>query len=155
MKKISLILFLIDTFFFIQGQPPTTKSEEAKKEIKHLTSVWNSAIEKRDSIALNEVLAPEYMVYSYYTDNPDSAVFISREPWLYNTLHHFTTDSSEVLGEQKVTLYGVAAKSEQTMIWKARYDNAPRFSLRFAVTDIWLKRNGKWQVVMRMSYIVK
>jgi hypothetical protein len=76
------------------------------------------------------------------------ASYTSRKDWLYNALHWWaTTDTAWVRVDPKITVYGLAAKSEQTSPWKPPYE--------FVVTDIWKKNDGKWQIQMRMAFLAK
>src|ERR1051326_1504484 len=123
MRKIFFILLLtVGMVFFTEAQPSAKNFEEVKKEIQRLTSEWNKAVKNQDSIALVEILSPNFTLYSYDIDS-GTAAKIPLDKWLYNTLHHFTTDSGGVIGEQKVTVYGLAAKNEHTGFWAARFDN--------------------------------
>ena len=38
---------------------------------------------------------------------------------------------------------------------KASLDGKPVINAEYAVTDIWIKRNGYWQVLIRMSILSK
>jgi hypothetical protein len=68
-----------------------------------------------------------------------------------NTQHHLTTDTLEILGQLNIIFYGQAVKSEGTFYWKAAYDDKPKINAEYLITDIWVKRNGRWQVILRMS----
>jgi hypothetical protein len=60
-----------------------------------------------------------------------------------------------VIGEQKITFFGIAAKCEQHQIWKGHWNNELPFIYEFDVTDIWVKTKNSWQVLYRMSYVTK
>lgn len=119
--------------------------DSAQAEIRQLTNEWNQALINRDSLTLDKILAPEFSLNGS----------TQRSGWMNNTLHHFTTDSAEILGPLHISFYGQAARSEGILYWKADWDGKPRVNTEFLITDIWVKRNGRWQVLLRMSDIYK
>lgn len=126
-----------------QFAPTVTQGviDSAKLEIVQLTAEWDNAIIKRDSLTLEKILAPGYSLNGA----------VNRSNWIINTLHHFTTDTLSVLGQQNITYYGQAMKSEASFFWKANYDGKPRINGTYLVTDIWIKQDGHWQVLIRLS----
>src|SRR5664279_2407010 len=113
MKIIILItLTSLLAIFTVRGQYSQGARDSAQKEIGYLTNEWNKAILNRDSLMLEKVLAPEYSLNGS----------LNRSVWINNTLHHFTTDTLEILGRLNTTFYGNAAKSEGIFYWKAAYD---------------------------------
>ena len=146
MNKISFILLLLlATSFTTKAQFSQGAKDSAKIEIQQLTSDWNKAIINRDSMMLDKILAPEYSLNGS----------VNRSTWMNNTMHHIITDTLDVLGQLNITFYGQAAKSEGTFFWKATFDGKPRINGEYAVSDIWIKRNGHWQILLRMSLLSK
>ena len=124
-----------------QAQPPRNAEDSAQIEILQMTSQWNDAIIHRDSLILDKVLAFDYSLNGS----------VNRVAWMNNTLHHFTTDTLKILDQLHITFYGQAAKSEGRFFWKAAFDGKPRINGAYDVSDIWIKRDGRWQVMLRMS----
>jgi hypothetical protein len=146
MKNTIIIwLLLILTNYSGQAQYSQGAKDSAQIEILQLTNEWNNAIVTRDSILLNKILGPEYSLNGS----------VSRDIWMNNTLHHLDTDTLKIVIPLVITFYGQAIKSEGTYFWKASYDGKPRINSNYVVTDIWIKRNGHWQVILRMSLPVK
>jgi Domain of unknown function (DUF4440) len=142
MKIIVLILLIcIAGIFNSNAQFSQGAKDSAQNEILQLTNEWNKAVVTRDSLTLDKILAPEYSLNGS----------VNRSVWMNNTLHHFTTDSLEVLGKLIIVFYGQVAKSEGRFFWKASYDGKPRINGEYSVTDIWTKSNGHWRVILRMS----
>ena len=142
MKNTIIIwLLLILSNYPGQAQYSQGAKDSAQIEILQLTNEWNIAIINRDSTVLNKILAPEYSLNGS----------VSRDIWMNNTLHHLDTDTLKIVIPLVITFYGQAIKSEGTYFWKASYDGKPRINSNYVVTDIWLKRNGHWQVIIRMS----
>ena len=134
-------LFMVLIACTAQAQSPRNAADSAQTEILQLTSQWNDAIIHRDSLALEKILAFDYTLNGS----------VVRTVWMNNTLHHFMTDTLKVLDQLHITFYGQAAKSEGRFFWKATFDGKPRIDGSFDVTDIWIKRDGRWQVILRMS----
>lgn len=149
MKEIILFTLLFAGSSFIVSAQSYQFSQGAKDsaqiEIQNLTEAWNRAITHRDSLTLDKILAPEYTLNGS----------VNRSVWMNNTLHHFATDTIELISPQNITFYGEAARSEEIIYWKANYDGKPAVDSEGLETDIWIKRNGHWQVLMRMSLHLK
>ena len=147
-KKILLAIGLfVGVHINVMAQFTQGAKDSAQIEIKKLTNEWNKAIIHPDSVKLDKILAPGYSLNG----------FVNRSVWMSNTLHHLTTDSLEILDTLKITFYGQAAKSEGIFYWKAAYaadaihSGPSKINGEFLVTDIWIKRAGDWQVLIRMS----
>jgi ketosteroid isomerase-like protein len=145
MKYILLIFLLSQLHLHTAAQFSKGAKDSAILEIRQLTEEWNKAVKDRDSVTLDRLLAPEYTLNG-------SA---QRSGWMDRTLHHFTTDTLVVLGELNISYYGQAAKSEGFFYWKASYDGNPTINAEYSIDDIWIKRNGQWQVLLRMSLLSK
>ena len=132
-----MLLFACST----QAQSPRNAEDSARTEILQMTSQWNDAIMRRDSLVLDKILASDYSLNGS----------VNRAAWMNNTLHHFMTDTLKMLDQLHITSYGQDVKSEGRFFWKAAFDGKPRINGSFDVTDIWIKRDGRWQVMLRMS----
>ena len=142
MNRIAFVSFL---FTVITVTAKAQFSEGAKDsatfEIQQLTADWNIAIINRDSLSLDNILAPGYSLNGA----------VPRNSWMNNTLHHIVTDTLKIEGPLNITFYGQAAKSEGTFFWKASFDGVPRINGEYSITDIWIRHNGHWQILLRMS----
>lgn len=127
------------------GQVLKDEEDSAKFEIKQLTRQWYEAIKKRDSASLEKILAADYTVNGSWP----------KAKWMDNILHHFTMDSFEIAAEPRMNYYDDAMVSEGVFYWKGSRDGKPFMNAEFNVTDIWLKRDGRWQVHMRMLKFFK
>jgi hypothetical protein len=134
-------LFMVLIACSAQAQSSRNAEDSARTEILQMTSQWNDAIIRRDSLVLDKILASDYSLNGS----------VNRAAWMNNTLHHFMTDTLKILDQLHITFYGQAAKSEGRFFWKAAFDGKPRINGSFDVTDIWIKRDGRWQVILRMS----
>ena len=143
MKKIFLLAFLLCAIDITLNAQ--SNEDSAKVEIKQLTQEWNKAIIKRDSMALVKVMSPDYTINGTFP----------LKDWMNNVLHHLTTDSLQILSEQKITVFEDIASSEALWYWKASFDGKPTSNTEYWVNDIWKKNNGHWQVFLRMKKISK
>ena len=148
MKKILLATGLfVGAHINVIAQFSEGAKDSARMEIQQLTNDWNEAIIHPDSAKLDKILAAGYSLNGS----------VNRNVWMTNTLHYLTTDTLEILGALNITFYGQAAKSEGVFYWKAAYatgaihSGPSQINAELLVTDIWIKRDGHWQVLMRMS----
>jgi hypothetical protein len=142
MKKIILLACVSCALHFsLIAQFSPGAKDSAQLEIRQRTYEWNQSIIHRDSVLLDHLLANEYSLNG----------IVNRQAWMNNTLHHIVTDTLQVIHEGNFSFYGSAAKMENDFFWKASVDGNPRIHAEYAVTDIWVKRDGRWQVLIRMS----
>ncbi len=142
---ILLTLLSAGTITSVNAQLPQAAIDSARAVIMERTAVWNTAVMQRDSLTLENLLAPNYSLNG----------MVTRSTWMDNTLHHITTDTLELLGPLEITVYGPMAKSEGTLHWNAAFDATPMRNAEFAITDIWALQDGQWRVVLRLSEITK
>lgn len=148
-----LIIFSFFVFIFNLATAQTPKEDSIKTEIIKLSQEWNLALINRDSLTLDRILSPEYILSSA------NGSLLSRKEWMNNTLHGLVTDSAAFIGTQKITVYANEAISEAILHWKVKNtDKNGRTILRNTeslVADIWRFNNGKWQVIRRISKLLR
>lgn len=144
----SFILFVCNV-----ATAQTLKEDSIKTEIMKLSAEWNRAMVERDSLTLDKILSPDYSL------NSSNGTLVHRKEWINNTLHGLVTDSAEFIGQQKITVYVNEAISEAVLHWKVKNtDKNGRTILRnneSLVADIWRLNNGRWQVIHRVSKILR
>jgi hypothetical protein len=64
-------------------------------------------------------------------------------------------DSFEVVGNSKFSYYTDAVISEGLLYWKGTNDGNPFMNAEFKVTYIWVYRQQRWQIHMRMLKFLK
>ena len=143
MKTITLITFLIMIAFKADCQ--VSAADSAIITIKQLTNQWYAAIKSRDSAVIDRILADDYTVNGSWP----------KSKWFNNILHHFEMDSFEVVGVPKLSYYDDAILSEGKLYWKGTRDGKPFMNAEFEVTDIWVYRNKRWQIHMRLLQFLK
>ena len=151
MYRLIIFSFFIFSCNLADGQTP--KEDSIKTEIIKLSQEWNLALINRDSLTLDRILSPEYILSSA------NGSLLSRKEWMNNTLHGLVTDSAAFIGPQKITVYANEAISEGVLHWKVKNtDKYGRTILRNSetlVADIWRFNDGRWQVIRRISKLLR
>ena len=119
------------------------------KLIRNLERQWGEAFVKRDFAFIDRIIAPEYRLAVAAPDGRVSLTY--RDEWMRNSrvFEHqaFAIDVIEVAtaGDTAVAL----AQGLWTV--KMRPDR-PAQAIRFVVTDTWVRRKDRWQVIYRYSH---
>jgi len=123
----------------------TERHVQDEEELKRLQNEWMQAWVREDQRTLERILAPEYqLIVSSMPDRP-----ISREQWL-GLIGRYTAQGFEY-EKMVVRLFGdTAVVSSLGHIAGAQVDGKDR-SGTFFLTDVWRRRDGRWQVVSRYS----
>jgi len=120
-------------------------------ELLELEHQWNVAFKTRDIDYLQNFLAPEFRLS--FADDPRAPKVFSRESWFEN-LEHMRFGACEIV-EHKESIHanvGVFQMFARFTDWTFDGELLPS---DFDVTDVFVKRAGRWQVVNRISEGVK
>src|SRR5205823_5673387 len=115
------------------------------QEFSHLYNEWMEAVRRHDLASLDQVLADDYV----YTASGQGRV--DRQSWL-KMVQVYDLRSFE-FRQLDVRIYGDVAlvlcdyRQTGTVGGEARTGN-------FLITDIWVQRDGRWQVAARSSILV-
>ena len=119
--------------------PHATSIEET---IRQRAQAWMEATARRDAAALEEFLADEFVLVA-------ARGVADRATWLHTALHlvegrefRYVDSQVRVYGEVAVMITGW--HQEATM-------GGREWSGDFRITDTWMRRDGRWQVVLRHS----
>ena len=115
------------------------------QELTKLEHAWMEAIQRKDTAALERILAPEYT----YTASGQGRW--TRQGWL-ETVAIYDIHRFEFV-EIDVRVYGDAAVVLSHYRQDGSVGGAPR-SGEFLLTDVWVRRDGTWQVVARSSILM-
>jgi hypothetical protein len=134
MKTTILVLVLL-----AMASACATESVSDEKQILKLQDDWVRALETKDRRLLDQIVARDF-------------TFIEPDGTIKNYDEYLADRSSEIadiesfeIANVKVTVYGTSAlASGVANITERRAGNRYRFSLRWK--ELWLKRDGKWQV---------
>jgi hypothetical protein len=145
MKYWLSMLFMAGLHTTAEAQFSKAAKDSASSEIRDLTAKWSKAVRMRDSATLEKILARDFTLNGG----------ISRTMWMDRALHHIKTDTLELSDELTVDFYGKAAKSKGNLFWKASYDGSPVINGDYSFEDIWIKVDGQWKVLVRLSLETK
>ncbi len=118
-------------------------------EITRLEAQWGEAFVKRDFGLIERIVAPEFRLV---VARPDGRFSVTRRAeWMKNARafvsHAFAVETVDVsqVGDTIVA----SARGSWTVTRRAGEKPRPT---QFFVTDTWVKRSGKWQVIHRYSH---
>ena len=115
-----------------------------RKELERLTIVWRDAILNRDSTLLNKLVAPEYKLQRYNGSTP-----VYRVTWFDNLYHHLKINQWEQTGVYAQVYRNVGIVTS-LYAWTGTFFDRP-FDSKGYLADMWVKRNGQWQVYSRTN----
>lgn len=116
-----------------------------EQDLTRLEHAWMEAVQRKDTEALERILAPEYA----YTASSQGRW--SRQGWL-ETVAIYDIHRFEFV-EVDVRPYGDVAVVLSRYRQDASVGGAPR-SGEFLITDVWVRRAESWQVVARSSILL-
>jgi ketosteroid isomerase-like protein len=119
-----------------------------RAELAQLEDDWMSAMQSRDMERLEELVAPGFRFTAIHL-YPEP---MSREQWM-DAAHEGYTITSFAFEQMDIDLFGdtgvIHARYSQVASWDQN-----NLSNVFRLTDVWSRRDGKWQVVARHSSIL-
>jgi ketosteroid isomerase-like protein len=114
--------------------------EDVEATIVKLEREWTSAIVKKDTEALGRLLADDF------NGTSPTAHTYSKETAIEDLQKGSYDVASMELDEVSVNVYGNAAVAFASQEEKSKYDGKD-ISGHYHYTDVWVKRDGKWQAV--------
>jgi hypothetical protein len=138
--------FLLSAVFLLSACSLLSRSHSDNSgggQIVKMEHAWNTAIRTRDSAALEKLLASDFTLAA---DGKTHGA-VRRATWLSATLRPVAFDT---LGSDNinVSLHGDSATATLRTFWRARV-SGQRVSAASRVSDLWVRRNGRWQVKSR------
>lgn len=125
----------------------TVSAQSDENEIRRLQQEWMDAWLRQDRAAIEQILAPDYTLT--VSSMPSRAV--TRDKWI-ELVGRFTAQSFEYR-DMSVRLIGdLAVVSSIGRAIGGQVDGSDR-SFSFFLTDVWVKRDGRWRVAARYSSI--
>ncbi len=116
-------------------------NENVRDEIIAQANAWMEAVRRRDMPALERILGEEYVLISGKIGRMERAVWLANASGSY-AVCQFSYDNVRVRD------YGDVATMDSRYSQQAAF-NGGDMSLTYFVTDTWVKRDGRWQVVLR------
>ncbi|MDQ6795820.1 MAG: nuclear transport factor 2 family protein [Chloroflexota bacterium] len=108
-----------------------------------LQNDWMDAWRRADTGRIEEILAPEFTLTSARTDQ-----IVNRSEWLRMLAD--VRNESFAYSDFRIDVLGDAAVVRSRMTQVATVGDQ-RWDGRFVLTDVWIRRAGRWQVVARHS----
>jgi ketosteroid isomerase-like protein len=123
--------------------------DPAVAELTRLEQQWGQSFVTRDFNFLERIVAPEYRLVA---SSPDGKYDITRRAeWMKNS-RAFTTSAFAVETVDVNRAGDTAVVSAQGVWTVSRRPGEAARAMRFFVTDTWVRRSGKWQVIHRYSH---
>jgi hypothetical protein len=113
-------------------------------ELLRLSKTWMDAMMQHDSSKLETMMAAEYNL-----KKGDGTVVADRAMWMNNLFHNLKISRFEQSAFH-AEVYGDVGIVTSMYTWAGTMHNNP-FDSKGYITDVWLKRNNRWQVVSRTS----
>ena len=115
-------------------------------QIRQLGEAWMAAALRFDVETACSYLAPEFTMVT------SRGSLVNAEQWRTNLSGRITSGGGGFL-ESDVKVYGDTALMLSRWQHQATFDGKD-WSGTMYITDVWIKRDGRWQVVRRHSSIV-
>lgn len=117
-----------------------------REAIRVLEQQWGRAFLQRDAAALERIVAPEFRLMR--AEN-GTVTFTPRDRWFTNaqrlTFHEYEVQVTDVLVSGDTAVATVQGR------WQISRADRGKREERFILSDTWVKRHGRWQVVYRHS----
>jgi ketosteroid isomerase-like protein len=122
------------------AEPIPNSQASAEQYIRDSEAQWAEAVANGDVSVVQRILAEDFIGVDAADGSPyDKATAIS---WIET--HHGECVSNH-LDEMRVRFFGDTAVAQGSGSWEKK-SGEPRRG-RFAWTDTWVRRNGRWQIV--------
>jgi hypothetical protein len=146
-KYIFLIAFLISTFS-IDAQ----SNSKIESEIRDLEQTGATAILNGDTNTLKQIWAPEFLVNTpgnEVTGTRDSILMIQKAGMIEYSTYEKVIERMQFQKDLVITMgHETLVSKNDTRTLKAGQVYKRRF------TNVWMKKNGKWQLVARQASII-
>jgi ketosteroid isomerase-like protein len=129
------------------NEPTTTRAPE-ENEILEAEQNWVDVIKRNDRDAAALVLADEFRLTGPQLERLSTGRAATKDLWL-STLPMIETRAFE-FNEVQITVYGSVAVFfvRASLDWSIQGRKLPS---NYMLTDLWVNREGRWQVVTRVS----
>lgn len=126
--------------------PQATSANE--QELLDAEREWADVVMRQDKVAAGSILADEFRLTGPELQRLSTGRAATKDVWL-ETLQLIDTRSFN-LSDAQITVYGRAAVVfvRATIDWSIQGRPLPS---HYMLTDLWVKREGRWQVVTRLS----
>jgi ketosteroid isomerase-like protein len=123
-------------------------ADEDRAALAQLQHDWMEGVQKRDMDRLEEIVAPGFRFTAIHL-NPEP---MTREQWMGAAREGYTI-LSFAFEHMDIDIFGDTGVIHARYSQVASYEHTPLSNV-FRLTDVWSRRDGKWQVVARHSSIL-
>ena len=116
--------------------------ERIAQELLQVENDWMAAVKQQDTTAVDAILAEEFTLTSTLPRAFDKQRYLADLPSVTTQAFHFY--------DSVVQVYGEVAVVKTHLHWDATFEGRP-WQGDFNITDVWVRRDGRWQVVTRHS----
>lgn len=126
----------------------STSMAAGQQEIVDAEGAWAEAVRRKDHMAADQLVADEFRLTGPELQRLSTGRAATKELWMM-TLDRLDVQSF-ALRDIQVTTFGSSAVAfvHATIDWSIEGRALPR---EYMLTDLWVKREGHWQVVTRVS----
>ena len=145
-KIIQTLVLVLAACIGMQAQAKKATAPEAMgARLESLTREWADAMLHHDKAKLENLMAPEYVLRFWDGNAPD----VARAAWLDNLMNHMKVDRWE---QKSVSahVYGNTGIVTSKYSWAGTMRDTA-FDSKGYITDVWILRDKRWQVVSRTS----
>ena len=120
-----------------------TAASERRAELERLSKAWMNAMLAHNKPKLEELMAPEYVLYTPDPKRPETprAIWLDN---LFNQLSIKSWDQTEIAAR----VYGTVGVVTSRYGWVGTFRGKP-FDAKGYCTDVWRSDANRWQVVSR------
>jgi hypothetical protein len=142
-----LTLAFITVLFFSSTSEAQVSSNPLMQELLKLEQALNAGVKNHDTVALKEIISREYQLTS-----PRSAQPVPRDKWLVNCFQ-WSFDSASHNEISLTNWEEVAVFRSLQHFYNLKIGNNETVTKTPGswITDLWVKRDGRWQLLTRLS----
>jgi len=116
---------------------------ERHADFPALEHSWVSAQQRRDSVSLDSLLAPEFLLI----EGPNGAP-VPRDQYIAAVLHTAAEDTIRI-HDLRMVHHGDSATVMSRFICTVVRNGQPTVTYEFRTTDLWVHRKGRWLAARR------
>ncbi len=120
---------------------------ERHADFPALERSWVNAQQRRDSVALDSLLAPEFLLTEGAHGTP-----LSRDQYIAAVLHTATEDAIR-LQDLRAVHHGDSATVVSRFHCTVVRGGQPTVTFQFRTTDLWIHRKGRWLAASRTMVV--
>jgi ketosteroid isomerase-like protein len=143
-----LLALLVGAPLALRAQPTDEALAPIEQAFLERERAWHDAIQRQDIPALEAFLAPEYTLTVAVTGEP---LYVTERADYIEACRGFYVIHAYAFDEVAVRDYGDVAVVSSRYRQRATLGGTEDRSAEFFLTDVWVRRDGRWQVSARYS----